>query len=330
MDREFHKIIRDRSEVSVRYDWQSEAIWLYSKPKARPCYSIELLTQYKEIQQEVIDYFECNDFQPKTPIKYFVSASQTPGIFNYGGDLDLFSELIETKDRKRFFEYAKLCIDVIYTNHVNLNLPLTTISLVEGDAFGGGFESAISSNVCIVEEQIRMGFPDMRFNLIPGVGAYSFLSRIVGTRVTEEIIKTGQIYEAGSLYEMGVISEMTPKGTGHEAVNNYIKNHAKVFNGMQALQAARKRYHSIDYSELIDIAEIWVDAAMNLTSKDLKMMHRIVNAQNKMEISEKSSLRTKQARRFDQEEITFPFKTADGRIITEDRRKMKDPRAKEG
>src|SRR3972149_4441233 len=57
---------------------------------------------------------------------------------------------------------------------------LTTISLVQGDALGGGFETALSSDVIIAEQSAAMGLPEVLFNLFPGMGAYSLLTRRIG------------------------------------------------------------------------------------------------------------------------------------------------------
>ena len=326
MDKELHYLLRERSEITVRYDPDTEAIWVYSKPNVRPCYSIELLKKYGQFQRDVIEYFKRADMRPKTPVKYLINASQTPEIYNYGGDLNLFSKLIEEKDALKLFEYAKVCIDIVYLNAVNYNLPITTISLVEGVALGGGFEGAISYNVCIAEEQSRMGMPEIRFNLIPGMGAYSFLARSVGVRKAEEIISSGKIYDAKTLYEMGVITAVAKKGEGEKAVNKYMKRNSRLFNGMQAIQASRHRYQRLDYDELIDITKIWVDAALRLTQKDLKMMQKIVDAQNQKSISDIDILRTKQDRRFEQEAVQFPLTDSHEKVITFDRRSGRDPR----
>lgn len=85
MDKSFHYLMRERTEIAVRYDAITEAIWCYSKPSSQSFSTVEILTQYKEFQEELIAYFENSEFQPKTPIKYLVNASLTSNVFNYGG-----------------------------------------------------------------------------------------------------------------------------------------------------------------------------------------------------------------------------------------------------
>jgi DSF synthase len=106
------------------------------------------------------------------PIEYTVLASDVPGVFNLGGDLDLFLRLIEGKDRAGLVAYGKACVHVLHRNYVAHDLPITTISLVQGDCLGGGFEAALSSDILVAERHARFGFPEIVFNLFPGMGAY--------------------------------------------------------------------------------------------------------------------------------------------------------------
>jgi len=326
MDKAFHELLRDRGEITARYDPKMEALWSYSNPTLRPCYNMQLLEEFRQLQLDVVKYFKQCGMKPKTPIKYFIHASQIPEVYNYGGDLNHFLELIQNKDADTLFKYAKACIDIVYMNAVNFHLPITTISLVEGDALGGGFEGAISHNITIVEEQAQMGVPEIRFNLIPGMGAYSFLARIVGIKTTEEIISSGKMYDAQTLYDMGVITHVVKKGEGEKAINQFMRRHKRSFNGMQAIQAARHRYAPIDYDELIDITKIWVDAALRLEPKDLKMMKKLVDAQNQKVMNMQYKLRAKQDRRFEKGNIEFPFEDMEGNTIPIDRRSGADPR----
>lgn len=105
-----------------------------------------------------------------------------------------------------------------------------------------------------------------------------------------------------------------------------MRKNSRLFNGMQALQAARHKYAPIDYDELLDITKIWVDAALRLRKKDLKMMHKLVKAQNIKSIELTHKLRTRQDRRFDNELISFPFTDSYSNVVLYDRRKISDKR----
>ncbi len=329
MSDSFQIIFRERQEISTRYDVEHEAIWCYFNPKKRPCFSSGLLREANEIQHAVINYFKANGPKPKYPVRYLILASQTPGVFNFGGDLNLFVQLIVEQNREQLFEYAKSCIDICYLNAVNLHLPLTTISLVEGTALGGGFESALSSNIVIAEKQVQMGCPEIRFNLFPGMGAYSFLARILGMKKAEKILQDGKVYTAEEMYNMGIVDVLAETGEGGNAVNRFIKKHRRTGNGMRAIKEVGQFYSPISYEELIGITKIWVDAALRLTRKDLRTMERLVTAQNSgsylpdMPAQNVQFLRTKQDRRISDdhpEQFLAEHQYQTDRRVTTDRR----------
>ena len=64
-----------------------------SSPPVAPVFSPALLKESKSIQKSIIGYFQNGGKKPY-PVRYVVMASQTPGVFNLGGDLNLFIKLI--------------------------------------------------------------------------------------------------------------------------------------------------------------------------------------------------------------------------------------------
>jgi DSF synthase len=324
----FFSIFQDYKEISVRYDAAHRAIWCYHNPNPRPCFSIRMLTELRQMQQGIMDYFESKHPKSEPLIRYQILISKIPGIFSMGGDLALFSKLIKHKNRQKLLDYATKCIDTLYLNSVNLNLPITTISLVEGTALGGGFECALSSNTLIATENAEMGFPEIRFNLFPGMGAYSFIARTCGIGIAGRMLSSGTIYGARELYDMGVVDYLGETGNGMKSVENYMRQHQQVGNGHRAIQQVRQRYHPMDYQELADITELWADAALRLQDKDLRLIDRLVKAQSvKMtKKNGKSLIRTKQDRRFITKESTFPLQDWSGETIMFDRRRNPDRR----
>ena len=333
MNKHFYQIFRDYQEISVRYHEKTLSVWCYYKPTPRPCFSMTVLKEALHIQQAIIKYFTSLAANETPAIRYLIQASQVPGVFNLGGDLALFTKLIADKDRNKLLEYATRCIDICYLNAVNLRLPITTISLVQGAALGGGFESALASNVLIAEEGSEMGFPEIRFNLFPGMGAYSLLARRLGMLAAEKMITSGEIYSARKLFQLGLVHELAEPGKGREATETFIRKHSRSSNGRRALQRVQQRYHPITYEELKDITTIWVDAALKLKSSDLRMMERLVKTQNrKVSTSDRQKksgnlLRTPQDRRFLFQNISFPLTDWSGNTILSDRRKSHDRRS---
>jgi len=270
------------SQLVIHFDKQQHVIRSSMNSNPRPCFTPTLLHEIRSFQQSVADYFTALPENEESDIRYVVLSSENPDVFNLGGDLDHFRTAIESRDRDTLMKYAQGCIDVLYPNIINLDCPVTTISLVQGSALGGGFEAAISSNVLIAERSAQMGLPEVLFNLFPGMGAYSLLARRIGIKKTEELILSGKVYLAEELFDMGIVDVLAEDGEGEQALEKYIKQHNRSRNTRLALQKVRQRYQPVEYSELIDIIEIWVDTALKLGNRDLRMMDRLVRAQNKL------------------------------------------------
>jgi DSF synthase len=46
------------------------------------------------------------------------------------------------------------------------------------------------------------------------------------------------------------------------------------------MAAVRRTVKPVSFEQLMDVVEIWVDAALRLTPRDLKLMQRLVGRQN--------------------------------------------------
>ena len=277
---DFNQINSINNQVRTRFDEELSAMFYYMNPEPRPCFNKTCLTElYKNqstleaMQGEIV----LNGKIRKAD--YLVLASDTPGIFNLGGDLSVFGNLIRAKQRDALKEYAILCINNVWTFY-NMQAPITTIALVQGQAMGGGFESALSAHILIAEKSAMMGLPEVLFNLFPGMGALSFLSRKVGMQVAEKMVRSGKVYSGEELYQMGVVDVLAEDGMGEYALNNWIKKNHRSLNSTQAINRAKQRVNPLTYQELDDITNVWVDAALRLDERNLKVMERLVRAQN--------------------------------------------------
>jgi DSF synthase len=267
--------------LRTHYDEKYRTSWCLMRSEPRPCFTRELLSEFHEYIRVVKE--EMRESKNEK-YDYIVVGSDVEGVFNLGGDLNLFRHYIESNNRDALFNYAIRCIDILHENINHLECDLTTIALVQGDALGGGFESALASNVVIAEKGVKMGLPEVLFNLFPGMGAYSLLSRRVGTSLAERIILSGKLYTSDELFEMGVIDILAEKGEGEMEVYKYIKAANRYSNSYGAIRKVRDICNNISYDELMDIAKIWTDAAFKLTDKDLKMMGRLVKRQEQQAV----------------------------------------------
>jgi DSF synthase len=271
------------SQLSTRFDTDYGILWTLVDQEAIPCVTPELLKDLQHHHREIEHSGGSLLVDGKRhDIRYSVMASLTPGVFNLGGQLSLFRQLIRNRDRNALLHYATKCIDVITPRINHFNSPMATITLIQGDALGGGFEAALASDVIIAERRSQMGFPEILFNLFPGMGAYSLVARKVGTRLAEKMILSGKIYSAEELHAMGLVDIVVEDGEGENAVYEYVRKQEHRSNGFLAVQKARNRFNPVTYQELMDITTVWVDAALKLSERDLKVMDRFVRSQEKL------------------------------------------------
>jgi DSF synthase len=271
---------RQYRQIEVRFDPELAAAWTYMKPVGAPCINLAMLEELRTHDSAIESSGGRMLYQGDLrQIHYYVGASRIEGIFSLGGNLANLVQLIRSGDRDTLARYAKLCVDNMYPRLCNYNSPITTISLVQGEALGGGFETALASSVIIAERRSQMGLPEILFNLFPGNGAYSLLARRVGTKRAEEMILSGRVYSAVQLHEMGVVDVIAENGDGESAVRAYIRSNERRRNGVQAMFECRRHLNPVTYDELLNIANVWVDAALRVEEKDLKLMSRLGRSQ---------------------------------------------------
>lgn len=265
------------SQLSTYYDKKYRTGWFRMHGEPRPCFTPTLLSEISTYFSGVKQDMRLTQGQK---YDYLVLASDVDGIFNLGGDLGLFANLIEQQDADGLLAYAVSCIEVLHANMSHLDSDLTTIALVKGDALGGGFESALSSNVLIAEKGAKMGLPEVLFNLFPGMGAFSLLSRKIGASKAEKMILAGKLYTAEELYEMGVVDILAEPGEGEWEVYRYIEKSNKNANSHRAMRQVKDACNAVSYDELLTITKIWAESALKLQPRDLRMMQRLVQRQS--------------------------------------------------
>ena len=272
---------RAYTDVQFEYEPATEAIWGYMNQRGNPCFNLGLLKDLRAFGGELTANSGHVEFEGAMhKVHYYVAGSRVPRIYNLGGDLALFLLLIRSRDRDALAHYARLCIDNIHARVQNYFCPtLTTISLVQGDALGGGFETALSSDVLVAEESAMMGLPEILFNLFPGMGAYSLLARRATPRIAEELILSGKLLSAARLHEMGIVDVLAKDGGGEAAVQDWIVKNARRRSGFQAVMRVRQQVNPVSRDELDAIADTWVDCALRLEDRDLRMISRVVRAQ---------------------------------------------------
>ena len=102
-------------------------------------------------------------------------------------------------------------------------LPMPSIALVNGYAFGGGLELALACTFRLALPAAKLGLPEIKLGLIPGYGGTQRLPRLIGEARALDIVMTGRTVNADEAERIGLVHRLvdgdlieTGKAFAHE------------------------------------------------------------------------------------------------------------------
>jgi DSF synthase len=261
------------TQISAFYEEECNIMWLMLRAQPRPCFNLELVHDILSLAHAARE--------SGLPIDFWVTGSVIPTMFNVGGDLSFFAEAIRAGRRQALMAYARACVDCVHAASRGFDTGAISIAMIEGTALGGGFEAALAHHFVLAQNDARMGFPEIAFNLFPGMGGYSLVARRGGMRLAEELIGGGESHTAEWHSTKGLVDHLFEPGDAYLATRTFIDTLRPKLNGIRAMVRARQRVLQLSRAELMEITEDWVEAAFMIEEKDLAFMERLVALQNR-------------------------------------------------
>ncbi len=105
-------------------------------------------------------------------------------------------------EKKRGAERGQAAFDKL------TRLPMPSVALINGYAFGGGLELALACTFRLATPNAKLGLPEVKLGLIPGYGGTQRLPRIVGEARALEMILTGKSLDAQTALAWGLVSRI--------------------------------------------------------------------------------------------------------------------------
>ena len=263
----------ERRYKFLRLEWNDELGMLRVRTCVKPiqCYSLAAMAELQRVLRDIE--------QNSGLVRHFVMTSDVPGVFNFGGDLSLFVLLIRARDIESLRMYGRRCVDLVWWMENASKLGVHTTVLVQGDTLGGGLESVMPFHKVIFERSAQAGFPEVLFNLFPGMGAWNFTIRKAGFAIANEMILSGRLYTADQLFRRHLVDLVVEDGEGDAAIEAVIQNVNPRLRGTLAALEARRRAAPVAYEALMAIVDQWTETALTLTDRDLRLMERLARAQ---------------------------------------------------
>jgi DSF synthase len=271
------------TQLELEYDPELKTLFSWMRPEPRPCFTKTLLEEVQHLEKLLeANQGHLNHQGRPERVSYLVAGSRAIGAYNLGGDLGMFIEAIMRKDRDLLTYYGRLCVENINRRLTGIGAQIPTIALVQGKCFGGGFECALTSEIIVAERCASFSFPEIMFNLIPGMGGLLLLKRRVGLKKAEEIIMSGRVFSAKEMYDAGVVDILAEDGFGVEAVRKHIQQRERKAVAYRTLFQAKQISDPITKDQLLGVVDLWVTAALELETRDLRMMARLLRSQERI------------------------------------------------
>lgn len=89
-----------------------------------------------------------------------------------------------------------------------VDLPVPVIAAVNGHAYAGGLELALSCDFIYASKSARFALTEVTLGIMPGAGGTQHLPRAIGERRAKEIIMTGRPFDAERAYGWGLVNEI--------------------------------------------------------------------------------------------------------------------------
>jgi enoyl-CoA hydratase len=87
-------------------------------------------------------------------------------------------------------------------------LPITSVAVINGYAFGGGMELALACTFRLATPNAKVGLPEIKLGAIPGYGGTQRLPRVIGEARALEMIMTGRTVDATEAERIGLVSRI--------------------------------------------------------------------------------------------------------------------------
>jgi len=85
------------------------------------------------------------------------------------------------------------------------DLPVPTISAVNGYALGGGCECVLATDYRLATPELRIGLPETKLGIMPGFGGSVRMPRLLGADSALEIIAAGKDVDAAQALKIGLV-----------------------------------------------------------------------------------------------------------------------------
>lgn len=131
--------------------------------------------------------------------------------FCAGGDIEAWSSWDAEDFAMKWVRQGHRAFDAL----ARMRHPL--IAAINGHCLGGGLELAVTADIRIAEEHVKVGFPETGIGIIPGWSGTQRAVRRFGAQMVRRMALSGENYDAATALSLGIVDKVVPKGESHVA-----------------------------------------------------------------------------------------------------------------
>lgn len=140
------------------------------------------------------------EYDKASQVLYITGSGDT--AFSTGVLLKPLIEFSDQSDARAFAELLESTMDALF------NFPKPVLALINGYALGGGFGIALSSDIRVITERSKIGFPAVKIGAILPSGCTYRLLELAGAGYTKELLLTGRQVTAEEALSMGLVNHI--------------------------------------------------------------------------------------------------------------------------
>jgi enoyl-CoA hydratase/carnithine racemase len=170
------------------------AVVMLNRPEVFNCFNYDTLLELEEAVEDIRT-------NPEVRAVIFTGAGEK--AFCAGADLKERKTLTDQQVKRNLYKIGEVFTKIDA-------LPQPTIAAINGYAFGGGMELALSCDFRLIAEGTSVGLTETGLGIIPGAGGTQRLPRIIGEAKALELILTARKITSKQALEYGLVSKTAP------------------------------------------------------------------------------------------------------------------------
>lgn len=180
----------ESEDLVLRSDSDGICLLTINRPQA-------LNAMNKHVIQRVAEHLDAIEDDPSVAVLVFTGAGEKS--FVAGADIN---ELIARKP----VDALEAKMQKLYDRIAQFSKP--TIAAINGFAFGGGHELALSCDIRISSTAAQFALPETGLGIVPGAGGTQRLARIIGVGRATDMILSGRRLSAEQALQAGLVTEV--------------------------------------------------------------------------------------------------------------------------